>query len=361
MAHSTATTASMSLHVRLAEALLDVHRRTDLDGALDAAVRAAARLDAPCAIGCLLPGQNGSWRLAALVDGAADHVALGDLGLTPGPFSFRPPPDAAPRPLAQLAGHIWGAEGCRRIEQRLGTAAALCVPVRDASGIRGALLALLPATTPAPLVAELLAHAAIATARHLGRERHQAGAISTQAAFFAQAGHEISRAETHGRDLALVTVELANVAEMERIGPTLRRLLDRWDIVGRLDVDRPVLAIALPETSRADAHARVGGLGVLPAGALTGSASITEDSINLTRLIEIARGRAGLDAMTHGRVITAPGRTALPSRVTALTPPAQTGGAERGRTPSRPSESDAAPPDRAPSVPFLPGMAWAGS
>lgn len=278
----------------LLRAQLTIHGQDSMSGLLRATVEAGRRLGIPARIGCLLrdPGLD-AWYLTTLFDPEGHATDVASLGVPAGPFAFRVPESAAPRPLAELMDGAWEPDLAARAERTFDTTAALCIPVPGSSKPRGALLALLPDGNQAALLAGVLAHAASGAARHLAAEdTSMVDAVLPSTIFAERAADEILRAERYLRPLSLIVFETDRLDEMAQLGLELSPALRRWDLLGRLDVDRPALAAILPETSRAGARGLIERLSGDLLGVRTGAASFPEDGAGFARLVEVARGRA---------------------------------------------------------------------
>jgi hypothetical protein len=287
---------------QLLRAQLTIYGQDSMSGLLRATAEAGRRLGIPAPIGCLLrdPGLD-AWYLTTLLDPEGRPVDIASLGVPAGPFAFRVPESAAPRPLAQLMDGAWEPNQVAGLERALSTTAALCIPVPGAARPRGALLALLPDEDQAVLLAGVLAHAASGAARHLAAESLPvADAVLPSTVFAERAADEILRAERYHRPLSLVVFETDRLDEMAQLGLELSPALRRWDLLGRLDVDRPAIAAVLPETSRAGARGLIERLSGDLLGVRTGAASFPEDGAGFAHLVEIARGRA---VRLHGTAV----------------------------------------------------------
>jgi hypothetical protein len=278
---------------QLIDALLNVHRQDRFAGVLTATAQGATKLGLPSFVGCMLrdPG-TGAWHLTALFDPASRPMQLAQAGMPLNPFTFSPPATVAARPLADLLGQAWGMDQCAQVERRLGVTTALCAPIRDAGGTRGALVAFPTTSGQMLLLAGLLVHAGTAAVRLVDHELAPAtDGVLDPLSFAERAGHELARALRYQREMTLVVFEPNSLSELARIGPALVRTLRKWDLLGRIEADRPVLAAVLPETGRNGGHGLVRRLGKFLDGIQVGAASFPEDGGNLDTLIEAARAR----------------------------------------------------------------------
>jgi hypothetical protein len=278
----------------LIDVLLRIHRQEQLADVLLATATGSARMAAGAYVGSLLRDTGtDAWYLTTLVSADGRAVPLDRLGVSVGPFPLTPPPGSGAIALAQILGGAWGEEGCGAVEEKLLTRAAVCVPVTDSQGVRAALLALIANPAHGPIVAGLLAHAAVAAARLVGTEAPATGPRVLGPAQLADAAEsEIARALRYQRDLTVVVFEANSVEEMARFGPALQRTLRRWDVVGRVGVDRPVLAALLPEADRPDARGLINRLSSMLTGIASGIAVYRDDGATFERLTEVARLRA---------------------------------------------------------------------
>lgn len=278
---------------QLIDALLHIHRQDRFAGALAAATASAAKLGNPSFIGCLLrdPG-TGGWHVTALFDPAGRPVQLAQSGLPMHPFAFTPPPQVVARPLTETFGEGWGAERCAMVERALGVRTVLCAPLRDTAGLRGALIAFPTSGAHLLLVAGVLVHAATAAVRLLGREYTAISDGVLDAATFAERGaHELARAVRYNRQVTLVVFETNNLPELAQMGPALVRTLRKWDILGRVEAERPVLAAVLPETGPNGGLGLIRRLRTFLENVEVGAASFPEDGNKLDMLIDAARAR----------------------------------------------------------------------
>lgn len=284
----------------LIDVLLRIHRQEQLADVLAATATGSVRMAAGAYVSSLLRDTgSGAWYLTALVSGDGRAVPLDRLGVSVGPFPLTPPPGAGAIALTRVLGSAWGAEGCAAVEGVLQTRAAVCVPVMDSQGVRAALLALITSPTHGPIVSGLLAHAAVAAARQINTRTPSVGDRVLGPSLLAEAAEtEIARALRYQRDLTVVVFEANTVEDLARFGPALQRTVRRWDTVGRLEVDRPVLAALLPETDRPDARGLIGRLGAMLSGIATGIAVYRDDGATFERLIEVARNRAARSLST---------------------------------------------------------------
>jgi PAS domain S-box-containing protein len=288
-----AARASME-SAHLLRAQLEILSQQSVPGVLAAVVEFGQRLEAGALVGSLMwdPGVN-AWYLTSLLDASARPLDVQSLGLSAGPFPFRIPETAAPRPLAHLLGQAWGQEACAALEQRLGTSLALCMPLQSASGPRGALIALLREERHAPAVAGVLAHAATAAARALAVEANQEPQGVLDPRTLAERGSlEVQRAERYSRPLAVAMFVVDRLSLLTAVGNRLARTLRAWDFVGRWEMQRPALLAVLPETDRQ------GGLGLVDrmkrelADVHVGVAAFPQDGSSLAQLASAAAGRA---------------------------------------------------------------------
>jgi hypothetical protein len=286
-----ATEAAITAMLELSH---DLYRQDKLGGVLEMAVSAATRLGAPAHIGCLMrdPGAD-AWYLTAMIDSVGRPTLLSKFNVSYGPFEFTPPRTTEVRPLTDALGAAWGRNGCVLLERYLGTVGTLCVPLEDERGVRGALLALLTTLERVPVIQHLLANTALSAVRMLDQEQSSADSAMLDARAFAlRAEDEISRAQHYRGEAALVVCHAESLAELARLGPALARQVGKWDAIGRLDTPEPALAILLPETSVLGGHDFLRGAGKMLYGLPVGVAACPEDAKTLSRLIEIARGRA---------------------------------------------------------------------
>src|SRR5262249_33926012 len=105
------------------------------------------------------------------------------------------------------------------------------------------------------------------------------------------AGQEVARAHRYQRQLTIMLIESRNIHEMARLGPSLVRVLRRWDFIGRLDADRPILVAVLPETGREGGRGLLRRLATALDDVLVGAATCPDDGATLDRMIDAARGR----------------------------------------------------------------------
>lgn len=285
----------------LVDVLLRVHRQDDLAAVLDETSAGLVRAGVPCYLLCLLHDPSiRAWHLTTCHNPNARPVLLEQLGVPSGPIPFTPPAQPAPRPLAWILGESWGPELCARLEQRLGMTSAVAVPIgRSPAQALGALIALLPTPERAPMVAGVLSHAATAAERTM----HQAGGVASDgildsAAFARRAENEIARAQRYHRDTAIVLFQFDAVSVLGRTGPVIQRALRRWDFAGRLDVQRPTLAVLLPETGRFGARGFVRRLSRSLPDLPAGFAGFPADGTTFDRLVDVAIGQAVI-AATH--------------------------------------------------------------
>jgi hypothetical protein len=111
---------------------------------------------------------------------------------------------------------------------------------------------------------------------------------------------EILRAERYQLPLSVVVFETDRLDELVQLGQELAPGLRRWDLLGRLTVDRPAIAAMLPETNRAGARGLIDRLSEDLLGVRVGAASFPGDGAGLARLIDVARGRS---VRLHGPAI----------------------------------------------------------
>lgn len=286
---------------QLIDALLQIHRQERFAGALTAAAASAAKLAVPAFVGCLLrdPG-TAAWHVTALFDPASRPLLLAHAGLPETPFIFTPPAMVTARPLMEVFGQSWGEEGCARVAARLGVTSVICAPIRDAGGLRGALIAFPTGGGPTLLLAGVLVHAATAAARLLDREIALASdGVLDPPTLAGRAAHEIARAARYHRQITVVVFEPGSLTELAQVGPMLVRSLRKWDLLGRVEADRPVLAAILPETGRSGGHGLIRRLSKYLDGIQVGAASFPDDGNNLDQLLAAARSR-----MTRPAAIT---------------------------------------------------------
>ena len=246
------------------EAHLTIQGQRHLAGVLEAVADAGRRLGVPCSVGCLMPdGALEAWRLTALFDPRTRPVNLLALDVPLGPIAFTPPARVTIAGLTELLGSAWGSEACQRVERMLGSATAVCVPVPGDHAPRAVLLALPVATEQVSLLAATLVHAATAVPCHLPAERVEPAGTNVLNADMLneRAAQELDRAQRYARPLAVVAVDLAGDApEPAAAGAVVLQRLRRYDLVGRVDAGRPLLAVVLPETDRRGAEGSFAGL-----------------------------------------------------------------------------------------------------
>ncbi len=282
------------LMAALGDALLKIHTRDRLSGVLTAVAAAGSRLGAPCFVACLLrdPGTD-SWHLTTMIDSGGRTGPLDQLGVSTGPFTTAPLFTSIALPLTGVMAGPWGDAACAQLAHRLTITSAMCAPIEDSHGPRGALLALFTGGGQTDIFRAVLAHGITAAARHLAAD----GGPLTDGVLDARmllnlAGNEIARAERYHRELAVVLFEMDGLTDLVRVGPMLVRGLRRWDLLGRSETDRPTLVAVLPETGRGGGRGLIRRLGSAVVGIRTGSATFPDDGGSLQRLVEIARGRA---------------------------------------------------------------------
>lgn len=278
---------------QLIDALLNVHRQDRFAGALTAAAQGAAKLGNPSFVGCLLrdPG-TGGWHVTALFDPGARPVQLAQTGLPMNPFAFTPPASVAAHPLTETFGSVWGEERCALVERNLGVRMALCAPIRDAGGVRGALFAFPTNDAQMLLVAGMLVHTATAAARLLDREIAPiTDGVLDPAAFAERGAHELARAVRYNRQVTLVVFETTNLAELAQLGPALVRTLRKWDVLGRVEAERPVMAAVLPETGPSGGLGMIRRISKFLESVEVGAASFPDDGNKLDMLVDAARSR----------------------------------------------------------------------
>jgi hypothetical protein len=301
------TLAPTSPALLLSDVLLGLHTQPTFAAVMEALVRATRRLGLRCGIGCLIrdPGTD-AWHLTALWDDAPTPgpLDLRSLGVPLGPFPFVPPAAGTVEPVERVFGHAWGLQACAALARRLVASGVLCAPVPGAEAPQGALLALLPDAAPVAVLSRVLAHAAVAAAARLERERTVAGdGVLEPAALAAVAEEELARARRYGRPLTVVALRVERLAELAGAGRLVGAHLGRWDRVGRLATTTPALALVLPETDRAAALAFVARLRSVLAGACMAAAVFPEDGCSFTQLVDLALGRSALTSAP-----AAPGR-----------------------------------------------------
>ncbi len=240
----------------------------------------------------------GAWHLTLLVDPAGRIAPLAGLGVPSGPLELALAPVRAIAPLSSVFGPAWGVAGCALAAQRLAAEQVLSVPLSGGAGTpQGMVMAFVPASAGSvtSVVAALLLHAAAATARHLRAAPAGSGdGLLTAEALTSAATREVERAVRFGRPLAVVAVELPRVAEIARTGTALAGMLSPWDVAGRLDGDRPRLAVVLPDASRGETRRVIDGVLSSAPGARVAAAWLGEDGRSFARLAMVALGRTGL-------------------------------------------------------------------
>lgn len=278
----------------LVDALLAVHQQTRLSGLLTAVAAAGPRLGVPAYIACLLrdPGTDG-WYVTAMVDGAGRQALLDRLGIPPGPFPLAPPAQGGPRPLGALMGQAWGADVCARLEGQLNVTGALLAPIPGVHDPRGALLALPTGAGPDPALLDgVLRHGATAAARLLEHESVPfTDGVLDQRTLAELSSKEFARAARYHREMAVALFEAENLAALGQFGPALVRSLRRWDLVGRVNSDRPTLVAVLPETGRGGGRGLIRRLGERLTGIRSGVSTFPEDGGSLNALVDIAQRR----------------------------------------------------------------------
>lgn len=282
----------------LTDALLDINRASRLSNVLHAMALAGAALSAPCHWLCLMrDAVTDGCHLAAFLDPSGGPLDIDRLGIPSGPWQTAPVVSDTPRPLAALLHEAWSRAACEDIERRLGTGAALCVPIQSEAQARGALLALLPARASADIVLAILRHGAATVARGL-REYDPTpleGVLNTRA-LDERAGKEIARAGRYRREVAVVVFQPAGSDLLATFAPRLVHGLRRWDLVGRMATPSLELVAVLPETGRGGARGLVRRLYGALEGIRTGAAVFPEDGASLHRLADVARGRTAVPA-----------------------------------------------------------------
>jgi hypothetical protein len=158
--------------------------------------------------------------------------------------------------------------------------------------VRGALVAFPTGGAHLLLIAGVLVHAATAAARLLGREHAPVTDGVLDPATFAERGaHELARAVRYNRQVTLVVFETNNLAELAQMGPVLVRTLRKWDVLGRVEAERPVIAAVLPETGPSGGLGMIKRLSKFLENVEVGAASFPDDGNKLDMLVDAARSR----------------------------------------------------------------------
>lgn len=274
--------------------LLDLNRQATFGGLVQAVAHAGRRLGVSSHTGVLLrdPGTD-AWYLTAFFDANGRPVDMTAIGLPSGPFRFEPPPDAAPRPVAQVLAPICGVREAEQVALRLGSTGAICAAIPGPQGWRGALLALPATPERASLLANLVAYAAPSAARLLDLEAPaEADGVLDARAFTPRAADELERAIEFRRKASVVAIVCESLGDLSQVAPQVARSLGRWDMLGRIDQYPPALAALLPEADRNDVLNLVNRLGTQFPRLQLGAATYPDDGTSLQQLIEMARGRA---------------------------------------------------------------------
>lgn len=276
------------------EAHLDVYRQPRLAGVLEAGAAAGIRLDQPVYVGCLLQDAGlSAWHLTALFDPDSNPMDATQFGIPHGGFLFTLPTSLTPRPLREVFTEGWGEVACASLAAHLDVDSAICVPIIDADGPRGALVAFLRVGENAPLLVGVLVHAATAASRYLHENRIPAAEdVLPPAGLTERATNELARAERYQRPVSVVAFELAHAADVANFAPPLLRSLRHWDFLGRLDSDPPALIAVLPETSRSGARGIIKRMSQKFGTLTAGAAVFPDDAGGWVSLVELARGRA---------------------------------------------------------------------
>jgi hypothetical protein len=257
--HPTVPPLDIATAHQLVSVLEGLSVQSDLSGLLAGAAAAGVTLGTPWFLACLLREEStGAWYLTALLDPVADPVDLSRLRLPTGPFAFRPPDDARPRPLPALFEATWGTEKCERLVGALGVSLARGAVIPGPQGPRGALVGLAPDGATTPALAGVLVHASSVAVRLLPSAESEPGQrILSMAALAERAAVELARAKRYERPLSIVSVLVPPEQEIAPVGACIARTLREWDFHGgvpwnkpwQIDSARPRFAAVLPETT----------------------------------------------------------------------------------------------------------------
>lgn len=104
-----------------------------------------------------------------------------------------------------------------------------------------------------------------------------------------RAEDEIARARRYQRPLSVLVARADDISEQAILGGLIRRVLRRWDIVGRLTTPLPLLVALLPETDLTGAAGARDRLAEIMPDVQMGYAACPEDGQDWPTLLYVAQ------------------------------------------------------------------------